>query len=151
MDFNSIISRFNELKEKPYTVHPKIRGVIIGMLDKACHSKENRYLFSIALGCSAHSKDWTNGEWYAMSQICKVDKNPATGWVSSNPNFEKIIGLVMTQTSANEAQAVMNFDAPEIQPVCGHPVTSVIQADEGTAYCGECADDARYHGQDNAI
>ena len=37
------------------------------------------------------------------------------------------------------------------QPVCGHLLTSVIQTDEGTAWCGECADDARYHGQGSAI
>lgn len=34
-------------------------------------------------------------------------------------------------------------DYPDLQP-CGHLVTSIVQAHDGTAFCGECADKARY-------
>ncbi len=29
------------------------------------------------------------------------------------------------------------------QPHCGHPMSSVVQVDEGTAWCSECEDKAR--------
>jgi hypothetical protein len=28
-----------------------------------------------------------------------------------------------------------------VQP-CGHPLSAIVQADEGTAFCGSCADDS---------
>ncbi len=106
MDFQTVKSRFDELKnsKQVISVHPKIQGVIIGILDKACGSKENRYQFSVALGLPAHSKDWTVGEWYAVSQIVKVDKDPATGWGATEPKFQEIIGAVLAQIGRNDKQ-----------------------------------------------
>ncbi len=105
MNFETVKNRFDEVKssKEVRTVHPKIQGVIIGLLDKACGSKENRYHFSIALGMAPHSKDWTVGEWYAVSQIVKVDK-PTDKWIATNPNFESIVGAVMAKIGNNDLQ-----------------------------------------------
>lgn len=110
MNFETVKTRFDEVKTSKdvRTVHPKIQGVIIGLLDKACGSKENRYQFSIALGMAPHSKDWSVGEWYAVSQIVKVEK-PADKWVATNPNFEKIIGAVMAEIANNDLQMDFEF------------------------------------------
>ena len=110
MNFETVKNRFDEVKssKEVRTVHPKIQGVIIGLLDKACGSKENRYHFSIALGMAPHSKDWSVGEWYAVSQMVKVDKS-ADKWIASNPNFDSIVGAVMSQIGKNELQTSM-FD-----------------------------------------
>lgn len=96
MTFEIIKNHFDTLKANPSPVHAKIRGVIIGLLDKACKSKENRYQFAIALGMKPHSKDWTDGEWYAVSRMAKVDKVGGK-WVTTEENFEKIVGIVMAQ------------------------------------------------------
>lgn len=107
MNFKTIKKRFDELKSKPASkVHPKIRGVIIGLLDKQCGSKENRYQFAVALGMPPHSKDWTDGEWNAVSEIVKVGK-PADKWVSTEPNFDRIVGIVMAQIGKQDGQAEM--------------------------------------------
>jgi hypothetical protein len=106
MDMQTVKNRFDELKtsNQALSVHPKIRGVIINLLDKACGSKENRYQFAVALGLPAHSKDWTVGEWYAVSQIVKVDKDPATGWGATEPKFQEIIGAVLAHIGRNDKQ-----------------------------------------------
>lgn len=104
MKFEDIQKRFEQLKQKPINVHPKIRGVIIGILDKACGSKENRYQFAKALGLPAHSKDWSEAEWYAVSQIIKADKSMTLGWIPTEPNFQSIIDAVMAKIGANENQ-----------------------------------------------
>ncbi len=111
MDMQTVKNRFDELKtsNQVLSVHPKIRGVIINLLDKACGSKDNRYQFAIALGLPAHSKDWTTGEWYAVSQMVKPDKDPAIGWIATEPNFAAIVGAIMTTIGANEKQIGM-FD-----------------------------------------
>lgn len=107
MTFDEIKNRFDNLKAAPRTtVNPKIQGVIIGLLDKACGSKENRYQFSIALGLPPHSKDWTAGEWYAVSQIVKADK-PIDKWIATEPNFDSIVGAVMAKVNNQEGQTNM--------------------------------------------
>lgn len=108
MNFETVKKRFDEVKtsKEVRTVNPKIQGVIIGLLDKACGSKENRYQFSIALGMAPHSKDWSVGEWCAVSQIVKADK-PADKWISSNPNFDSIVGAVMAEIGKNDLQIGM--------------------------------------------
>ncbi len=106
MEFQAIKRRFDELKtsKQMVNVHPKIRGVIIGLLDKACGSKDNRYQFAVALGLPAHSKDWSAGEWYAIGQMVKVEKNPATGWEASEPKFQEIVGAVLAHIGRNDKQ-----------------------------------------------
>ena len=108
MNFEDIKIRFDKLKEPPfYSVSPKQRGVINSLLDKACHSKENRYQFAIALGMLPHSKDWSAGEWFAVSQMVKIDKEPALGWHASEKNFESIVRTVLAKIGANENQISM--------------------------------------------
>lgn len=108
MKFEEIKKRFDTLKESyPYTASPKQRGVIIGLIDKACGGKENRYQFAIALGMKPHSSDWTDGEWYAVSQIVKIDKDPALGWIASEKNFESIVGAVMAHIGQNDKQIAL--------------------------------------------
>lgn len=109
MKFEDIQNRLEQLKQNPINVHPKIRGVIIGILDKACGSKENRYQFAKALGLPAHSKDWTDAEWYAVSQMVKVDKSMTLGWIPTEPNFQSIIDAVMAKIGANENQLEMEL------------------------------------------
>ncbi len=104
MNFDDVQKRFIELQKTPLNVHPKIRGVIIGLLDKACGSKENCYQFAKALGLPAHSKDWNTAEWYAVSQIVKVDKIEGGTWFAGEPNFYHIIGAVMAHIGHNEKQ-----------------------------------------------
>lgn len=106
MNFQDIKKRFDALKATPTHVHPKIRGVIIGLLDKACGSKENRYQFAITLGMKPHSKDWTDGEWWAVSQMLKVDK-PHDKWEATEGKFEIIVGAVMAQIGKQEGQTEM--------------------------------------------
>lgn len=110
MKFEDVKSRFDSLKSAPRTptINPKIQGVIIGLLDKACGSKENRYQFAIALGMPPHSKDWTAGEWYAVSQIVKADK-PIDKWIATEPKFELIVGAVMAKVNDQVGQVSM-FD-----------------------------------------
>lgn len=104
MKFEDVKSRFDEIKAgQCYPLNKGIQGAIISVLDKACGSKENRYQFAIALGCSAHSKDWTTGEWWAMSKVVKVNK-PFGKWQSTNPKFEQIVGAVMAQVGNNVNQ-----------------------------------------------
>ena len=45
---------------------------------------------------------------------------------------------------ASYANAIAGKPAPEqlLQPHCGHPVASVMQADEGTAWCADCEAEA---------
>lgn len=109
MDMQAIKNRFDELKSKTdyVRVHPKIKGVIIGLLDKACGSKDNRYQFAIALGMKPHSKDWTEGEWYAVGQMVKPDKDPALKWMATEPKFESIVGTVLASVGANDKQIAM--------------------------------------------
>lgn len=107
--FAEIKERFIKMQESPKPVHAKIQGVIIGLLDKACGSKENRYQFALALGMKAHSKDWTPAEWYAVSQICKVDK-VGNKWEATEPNFQAIIDTVMRNVGEQAGQKKMNFD-----------------------------------------
>ena len=112
MNFDDIKSRFDEIKNgQTYTLSHGVKGAIVGVLDKACGSKENRYQFAIALGCSPHSKDWTQGERWAMSKIVKVDK-PFGRWQSTNEKFEQIIGAVMAKIGNNENQISM-FEVTE--------------------------------------
>ena len=115
MKFEDIQKRFEQLKQKPINVHPKIRGVIIGILDKACGSKENRYQFAKALGLPAHSKDWSEAEWYAVSQMIKADKSMTLGWIPTEPNFQSIIDAVMAKIGANENQGVLFGEMAEVQ------------------------------------
>lgn len=116
MNFETVKKRFDEVKtsKEVRTVNPKIQGVIIGLLDKACGSKENRYQFAIALGMVPHSKDWSAGEWYAVSQIVKVEKLEVGTWVASEPNFLHIVNAVMAQVGKNDLQANM-FEGMEEQ------------------------------------
>lgn len=107
MTLDGIKSRMAQYAKDHKSIHPKIRGVIIGLLDKACGSKENRYQFAVKLGLNPHSKDWTPGEWYAVSQIVKVDKVNGN-WIATEPNFEKIVGLVMSEV--NQSAGQVTFD-----------------------------------------
>lgn len=113
--FAEIKGRFTKLQESPKPVHAKIQGVIIGLLDKACGSKENRYHFALALGMKAHSKDWTPAEWYAVSQICKVDK-VGSKWESTEPNFQAIVDTVMRNIVEQEGQIEMNISEKPRRP-----------------------------------
>ena len=132
MKFEDIQNRLEQLKQNPINVHPKIRGVIIGILDKACGSKENRYQFAKALGLPAHSKDWTDAEWYAVSQMVKIDKDPALGWIATNPNFTAIVGAVMAQVGKQEGQ--MEFIEKKTCPSCTW--RGEIYLDDGV--CPQC-------------
>lgn len=110
MTFDDIKKRFDELKQKQaYSLNKGIQGAIISQLDKACGSKDNRYQFAAALGLPVHTSDWTTGEWYAVSQIVKIDKDPALGWIATNANFPKIIGVVMAQVGKQEGQITMDM------------------------------------------
>jgi len=112
MTFDEVKARFDVVKtQATYDLNIGIKGAIVGVLDKACKSKENRYQFAIALGCSPHSKDWTRGEWFAMSKICAVDK-PFGRWSATNPKFDEIIGAVMAEIGKNENQISM-FEVTE--------------------------------------
>lgn len=114
MNFDEVKQRFDQLKANPYqTVHPKIRGVIINLLDKACGSKDNRYQFAAALGMKPHTGDWSAGEWYAVSQMVKPDKSLTLGWIASEPKFIEIVGAVMAKIGRNERQAEMFTVAPQ--------------------------------------
>lgn len=106
MDFDAVKKRFDDLKVKPSNVHPKIRGVLIGMIDKACGSKDNRYQFAISLGMKAHSKDWSDGEWWAVYQMIKPDK-VGTHWAATEPKFQEIVDAVMRKVAENPAQIAM--------------------------------------------
>jgi hypothetical protein len=113
MNFEDIKNRFDTLKTNPpQTVHPKIKGVIISILDKACNSKDNRYQFAIALGMKPHTGDWTAGEWYAVSQMVKPDRDPALGWTATNKNFQEVIGVVMAKIGRNNNQMDLFTIAP---------------------------------------
>ena len=39
------------------------------------------------------------------------------------------------------AQAELSMLLESLQP-CGHPLSAIVQADEGTAFCSTCADDS---------
>jgi hypothetical protein len=132
MNFETVKNRFDEVKssKEVRTVNPKIQGVIIGLLDKACGSKENRYQFAIALGMAPHSKDWSVGEWYAVSQIVKADK-PADKWIASNPNFDSIIGAVMAEIGKNDLQMEMEMSGQEAEQRGKVQVTRDMAIDAG--------------------
>jgi hypothetical protein len=49
-------------------------------------------------------------------------------------NFARILDIVDAALAA--------APSGEVNEQCGHPVTSVVQGGEGTAYCGDCADAA---------
>ena len=113
MNFEDIKKRFDTLKvNPPQTVHPKIKGVIISILDKSCGSKYNRYQFATALGMKPHTGDWTVGEWYAICQMVKPDKNPALGWIATNEKFQEVIGVVMAKIGRNNNQLDLFTVAP---------------------------------------
>lgn len=105
MTFDDIKKRLDTLKQNPtFALNKGIQGAIISQLDKACGSKDNRYQFAAALGLPVHTSDWTHGEWYAVSQMVRIDKDPALGWVATNQNFTAIVGVVMAQCGKQEGQ-----------------------------------------------
>jgi hypothetical protein len=106
LTFDEIKTRFDELKqEQHYPLNQGIKGAIISQLDKACGSKDNRYQFAAALGLPVHTSDWTVGEWGTINQMVKIDKDPALGWIATNPKFTAIVGVVMAQCGKQEGQA----------------------------------------------
>lgn len=106
MNYKAIKNRFDRYKlaVELYAVSPKWKGVIVGILEKACGGKENRYLFSKALTGELSSKSWEDGDWYAMEKLVAPVKNAAGHWCSATPNFEQIVRLVLEQTATQEGQ-----------------------------------------------
>ena len=63
-----------------------------------------------------------------------------------------IVGKIMARVrQMTRVITVMPGIVYEIAQLCGHKNSDIVHADEGTAFCGACADAARYHGQAGAV
>lgn len=131
INFEQVKKRFDEYCKNPQAVHPKIHGVIIGMLETACGGKDNRYQFAAALDMKPHSSDWTDGQWWALYKMCKPDKVGGK-WVSTNENFQAIVDCVMRNIAENPLQ--ISFESGGVlkatntkNPIRGRDKKKIIQ------------------------
>lgn len=74
--------------------------------------------------------------------IAAVNGNPVTpdeAWALLH-EYDRLRGYSdeLAEILLNTARELGMVDPADTLP-CGHPLTAVVSADEGTAYCGECA------------
>jgi len=93
------------------------QGSVIGVLEKACGGKENRYLLLKALTGKTSSKLLTHAEWYALCKLVLPYKPQNGHWTTQHGenDLHNLCGAILTRFWAENGQISM-FPPPESSP-----------------------------------
>ena len=85
------------------------KGAVVGVLEKACGDKTNRYIISKYLTGKSSSKDWTEAQWFAMNELVKPFKPEGGKWQSARTDLSQILTELLRNALLEQGQAELPF------------------------------------------
>lgn len=114
MNYSDIQKRFDYYVAHAAGWNTKQKGAIIGILNTACGSDENRKWLLKQLTGYSSSKDLSDAQWYALFQFVKPSTDGGI-WHSVTPNFEHLCQIVIAEACKSPLQENM-FIPDDVSP-----------------------------------
>lgn len=111
MNAEETIQEFKSNCEKYSGGQNDYKGVITGLLNKACGGEANRYLVLKALTGKTSSKLLTEAEWYGLLLLIHPEKPEGGKWQSAIGDHElsMICGRILGFSSKQDGQLEIPF------------------------------------------
>ena len=111
MNAEETIKEFKSNCEKYSGGKNDMKGVITGLMNKACGGEANRYLVLKALTGKTSSKLLTDAEWYGLLLLIQPEKPEGGKWQSAIGDYELslICGQILGFSAKQDGQLEIPF------------------------------------------